>query len=70
MTGYLLAFSIVGALMSSSQTSLTSGVYSRCKCEECKTVEKILEDLHDVINNNGNQIDPKLAQRWRNFDEI
>jgi len=50
MTGLLLGTPIIGPIMSSSQTSLISGAYSRCKCEECKTVEQILEDIHDVIN--------------------
>jgi len=55
--------------MPSSKSRAISYVYLRCKCDECKTIEGILEDL--VLPNNNSALNGSmLAQRVQIFDEI
>jgi len=55
--------------MPSSKSRAISSVYLRCKCDECKTIEGILEDFV-FPNNIGALNGTMLAPRAQIFDEI
>ena len=37
------------AIMASAQINVRSDIPCRCKCEECRSADEILEDLENII---------------------